>query len=170
MAIHQRKRENLLSDATAYHRRLLIQPATGIGFRGRQVRELFVGQRVGGGWSFYFDESPVMQFNPEGQLRRLYLDQRMLAAAEGQLVELLRPARGGQVRLERQPLTVAEQQAVLLALRELLAQTRSLFQDGPSAEHHVDQYPADDRQLWADCRDMLKALIGGVRIAGNLSH
>ncbi|MDA8745017.1 hypothetical protein N9N28_10330 [Rubripirellula amarantea] len=76
MAKHTSERENLLRDATA------------MPLRGQAIiagSEVFVGFRVGGEMSLYWDQDPVFQFNSQFQLRRAYVDGRRYAAQNGQI-------------------------------------------------------------------------------------
>ena len=118
MAREEQDREDLLRDATALVRRVELsvdgfdQPA-------------FVGFRSNGAASFYFDQDPVYHFNSTGQLRRAFLDGRLLKAEKGHLVGLERRRAGGEVQLLRHELTDSEAEHLLANLKDLLARLLS---------------------------------------------
>jgi hypothetical protein len=84
MARETHDRENLLRDAVALVPRVMMR----VQMRGRSV-EVFAGYR-GESLSLYFDDDPVYHFNDIGELRRAYVDGRLIKAERGQLVLLVR--------------------------------------------------------------------------------
>jgi len=164
MAIHQHPRENLLLQATAYSRRVLIRPER-ITFRGALVTELFMGTRPLGGWSLYFDQSPVLQFNAQSCLRRLYLDGFSFAAKRGSLVQLERKSSGGRVHQVRVPLESSRQNLLIADLTELLSKTQAALADGWNSQWLAGQYPASDNSLVVDCAQWLGGLPKPMRVA-----
>lgn len=135
MAIENQRREDLLRDATTYPKRILFKttsPASppSVSTPTEDCQELFLGFRADGGWSIYFDEDPVYQFNSIHQLRRAYCLGQRYEAANGKLLHLQRTAQGGRVQLTRQALAensaaslLAECQAALqLAARNIQSQ------------------------------------------------
>lgn len=117
MAKQAEDREDLLRDATAYERRIEFLPLDQL--------PIFVGFREGGEPSFYFGQNHVLQYNSQGELRRAFWQDRMLASYKHKLHWLERGA--GRVRLTRTPLdeeayrefaavSVAALQALLSAL------------------------------------------------------
>ncbi len=81
MAREIHERENLLRDAVAFSMRVQLQ----VDFDNRPV-EVFIGFRDGGAVSLYFGNEPVYQFNNRRQLRRAYIDGRLLKAEHGRLI------------------------------------------------------------------------------------
>jgi hypothetical protein len=94
MAIHRESREDLMREATAYARRLR-------GTHPQTKQPVVVGLRPQGGWSVYFGEDPVYQFNAAGRLRRAHFAERNYAAEEGRLLLLARDRVGGRVELQK---------------------------------------------------------------------
>ena len=96
MAHQTHDREDLLRDARALAPRAMLHATLG----GRQV-ELFVGFR-GDSLSLYFDSDPVYHFNDRGELRRAFVDGRLIKAEHGRLVSLERKRGDTETVLERQ--------------------------------------------------------------------
>ena len=84
MARNSEPREDLLRDARALTPRMLLR----VTFDGRDV-ELFAGFR-GESLSLYFDDEPVYHFNARGELRRAFIDGRIVKAEHARLVFLER--------------------------------------------------------------------------------
>lgn len=170
MAIHQHKRENLFAEATAYRCRAILRPS-GLNFRGQTVSELFIGCRSSGGWSFYLDESPVLQFNSLRQLRRLYIDEASLIAESGRLISLDRTARGGKVRRLRTPLPEAHQTALVAELTNLVQGIREVLEVRSEPNWLVAQFPATDSNSYGepsvvyDCARWLRQLPETLEVA-----
>ena len=164
MAIHQQKRENFLLEATAYRVRLLLRPE-GLHFRQHKVIELFAGCRANKGWSFYFDESPVVQFNSVGQLRLLYVQDDKITVSAGRLLRLSRTQRGGQVHHEAIPLTDAQQSSLLDHLAELLSQTRQRINAPNVMEYLVGNHPEQPLPILEECRIALERILPVIRVA-----
>jgi hypothetical protein len=92
---------------------------------GREV-EVFAGFR-GESLSLYFGSDPVYHFNDRGELRRAFVDGRLIKAEQGRLVSLERKRGDMETVLERQ-FTGEEAELGLLtelsqALNELEAET-----------------------------------------------
>ncbi len=114
MAINRQPREDLMREATAYAQRLLLSHP---GFE-----PIFVGVRPQGGWSIYFGEDPVFQFNAAQQLRRAHFGDQSYAAEQGRLTQLRRqrakhldqgpPAHAGRVEIDRRYDEAAEQRVL----------------------------------------------------------
>jgi hypothetical protein len=170
MAINQQKRDNLLHEATAYSRRILIL-LHNASFRGITIGELFAGVRPDGRWSLYFDESPVIQFDQQEALRRVYVAEKKLAATDGRLVELFRPHQGGKVQFEPQTLGESDQSRLLSDLKDLLDRTSlSLYQSDtiPGRCHVVGVVPDHDQQLYQDLLGFLSRRQVDLKIAASL--
>lgn len=164
MAIHQQKRENFLLEATAYRERLLLRPE-GLHFRQHKVVELFAGCRANQGWSFYFDESPVVQFNSVGQLRRLYVQDDKMTVSAGRLLRLTRTQRGGQVHHEAIPLTDAQQSSLLNQLAVLLNQVQQRINVPNVLEYLVGSHPEQPVPILEECRKALERILPVIRVA-----
>ncbi len=155
MAINREKREDLMRDATAYNRRLLLQ-------RAASGEAVFVGFRKQGGWSVYFGEDPVFQFNARGELRRVHVDAQNYAAYDGRLCHLQRDKLGGHVEIQRIYLAATEHQLLadchhrLIQLAEMIRSNH--FDD-------VQRFPSDDDQLIIDVFESLQAVTSNLRIA-----
>ncbi len=168
MALHPQKREDLLREAVAYARRLVIRLPSPEG-----PYEVFAGCRSGGAWSFYFGESPVMQFNSAGELRRLFIDDRKFVAQAGALVEFQRTASaGGRVLHQacRVPKEV-EQQLLKGSLDRLVRLSAAV---GAGDYLLVGQVPPAEmdslgklaeQPLWADFQRQLAVLSAGFGVA-----
>lgn len=119
MAINQKRRDNLLAEATAYSRRILYRAA---GLEGVRHQELFVGARENGNWSVYFDEDPVLQFNEQSQIRRAFFDETRYAAYDGVLVQLQRDQQGGRVEFVHVQVSKLHEESMLELFQQLLRQ------------------------------------------------
>jgi hypothetical protein len=82
------EREDLLRDATA------LSPRLQLGLNGdHAVKEIFAGFRAEGALSLYFNTAPVYHFNSRFELRRAFVDDRLIKAVQGKLVAM-QPQRG----------------------------------------------------------------------------
>lgn len=182
MAIEQQRRENLLLEATAYTRRALFRiPRAGLcdigelsdqngvlrewlnPFRQSAHWELFVGMRRDDGWSIYFDEQPVLQFNSEDQLRRLYVDNQRFAAMEGLLRSLDRPVRGGQVMFTEVEVDAMRHQSVLAACQWFLQAAADALES--VSIHRVGLIPGEDESWLVLFQQRVRRAAEGFEIA-----
>ncbi len=124
MAIEHRESENLLRDGVVYNPRLLMRGEC----IGRRAAEVFFGFRPRGGWSLYCDEDPVLQFTPDGLLRRLYHEKKKYAAVNGRLVELCRTEVGGRVKMQHVALDEQRHHDLLASCSALLLELRAAIQ------------------------------------------
>ena len=155
MAIHPAAREDLMRDATAYTRRLMLRVSpTGEG--------IFVGLRQQGGWSIYFGEDPVFQFNDEGKLRRVHFANQNYAAVEGKLCWLQRSRSGGRVEIERIYSAEAERQMLAVCLSRLRELAELMLTNSVKI---VDRVPVEDRELVEDVAKMLRNTAQDLEIA-----
>jgi hypothetical protein len=126
MARQERPREDLLAEAGALVERAeLAVPG--------EPAPVTVGFRRDGCASVYFGAEPAYHFNTAGQLRRAFLDDRLLKAEAGRLVALRRERMPGEVALLRHELSDPEQAAVLAALDARLARLATALQAGEAA-------------------------------------
>jgi hypothetical protein len=116
MARHEVEREDLMREATAYTRRCLVRT------EGSQT-PLFVGFRGNGGWSLYFGDDPVYQFDGDGRLRRAFVDGRPLRSQGSTLAQLTRKRGERVTELLRRDLSPAELESFR---SELCGRLRSL--------------------------------------------
>ncbi len=153
MAINRQPREDLMKEATAYDRRLKLRDAN--------AGEIFVGMRAQRGWSIYFGEDPVFQFNAESQLRRVHLNNQNYAAENGKLLLLQRSGSGGQVELTRTFSNAAQ-----LAIRRdcLNRLTAVLSEFERSSLQVLDQFPADS-DLMRQIEERLRVVVRNYSVA-----
>ena len=124
MAREIQQREDLLRDAVALVPRILLRMA----IDGKPC-EVFAGFR-GDSLSLYFDGDPVYHFNADGELRRAFVDDRLIKAERRRLVFMKRRQGVDETALERQlPDDVAEQ-ALLTAMHRRLEQLRAAIAKG----------------------------------------
>ncbi len=167
MAIHEQKRENLMVQATAYVRRMLV-PLKAVNYHDRSLECLFAGQRSNGRWSLYFDESPVLQFNDVGALRRLFVLPRKFHARGGELVELIRLSQGGRVVHQEQVVGPGESMVLLSELGKLIERTRaSVERSVESADQKslIQVHPSGDGQLIFELLQFLSELNSKIGLA-----
>ena len=93
MARMTQDREDLLREATALVPRVMLR-MTILG----QPCEVFAGFR-GESLSLYYGASPVYHFNQAAELRRAYLDDRLVKAEKGRLVGAVRKRTATEVAL-----------------------------------------------------------------------
>ena len=125
MARKSQDREDLLRDATAFTTRVQLQVSW-----GDRSEEVFVGFRVGGAASFYFDQDPVYHFNATGQLRRVYVDDTLVKAVTGRLVRLTRQRSSNESALIRHDMTTDEQHAFCQTVRQRLRKLLQVIVEG----------------------------------------
>lgn len=180
LAINPHPRENLLAEATAYDRRLLLRlpvpsawlsPNESNGIASLWCRdfyllsqwELFVGWRKTGGWSAYFDVQPVLQFNALNHLRRIYGGGQRYAAVGGRLKLLQRDRLGGHVSFEEQLLATSAEQQVLQTCLLFLQTTTDLLISGNTMV--LGQFPPQEHQLVQDATNLLTKVSCDLQVA-----
>jgi hypothetical protein len=180
LAINPHPRENLLFEATAYDRRLLLRLPVALAwlspiesndiaslwsreFSSLTQWELFVGWRKTGGWSVYFDVQPVLQFNALNQLRRIYGGGQRYMAVGGRLKLLQRDRLGGHIRFEEQQLASPAEQEVLHTCLLFLRATADLLDE--SKYTVVGQYPPQEQQLVPNAKNLLTNASNDLQIA-----
>lgn len=142
MARIEQDREDLLRDARALlPRGEFLLPCVN--------DPVVIGYRKQGAVSVYLGQDPALHFNSHGELRRGYVDDRLLKAVDGRLVQMQRVRQEGEVQLRSRPLADEQQQAML----ERVGRWLSLVRDGLSSHAYelVGQVPEDgdlvDRSL-----------------------
>ena len=185
MAIDQHPRENLLLEATAYNRRCLFRVPRAVhwtaGLRGSAEHsicvepfqqqdewELFVGLRADERWSIYFDEQPVLQFNRQNHLRRLFAAGQRYAANSGRLHRLDRAQLGGQVRMQQVALDEVGHAAVRHVCQKFIAEAVQALHSGRA--RRVGEFPAGDTAWLAAFEHRLKLVANGFTIAAGPAH
>lgn len=109
MAIFPEPREDLLVEATAMPRRGEFRLA------GSEAI-CFIGFRPDEAASIYFGDGPVLHFNAQRQLRRLFFDDQQFVAQQGRLVRRRRSGPGGRVTNTDTDLSEAEASQLMTAL------------------------------------------------------
>lgn len=155
MARHEHDREDLLAEATALVERVELAVAG-------QAVPVVLGVRRDGCLSVYFGAEPAYHFNSQGELRRAYLDGKLLKAEARRLVALSRVRTAAEVQLVRHELSTEEHAAVLQSLQSRLTNLWSALASGNCRvlRQVPDDLPALDRaQQW------LEPLMAGIAIA-----
>lgn len=101
MARNEQDREDLMREATGLSPRAEITASW-------LTEPLVFGFRKSGGLSLYFGADPVYQFNSDGQLRRAYVDGKLLKADQGKLVSITRDRNTQHVTLWSSELSTIE--------------------------------------------------------------
>lgn len=155
MAINREIRENLMQDATAYARRLMIRNT-------KTGESIFAGMRKPGGWSIYFGEDPVYQFNAQNKLRRVHFEDQNYAASAGKLYLLHRARVGGRVEIKKIYSVYTEQRMLADCLKRLRELAELILTSGA---RFVDCLPADDQELVADLAESIRITAADLEIA-----
>jgi hypothetical protein len=114
-------REDLLRDTRALMPRVLIRAE----IEGEHVDVLF-GFR-GDALSIYFGDDPAFHFNSRGELRRAFVNERLIKAERGQLVSMTPKRSSDQTTLAASTMSDVAASALLNDLgRRLLAMARLL--------------------------------------------
>ena len=120
MAISPERREDLLREAKQYTRRAVFRHSSKQGQGETKTPEttatdwdVFVGLRESGAWALYVGEDPVLQFNPDNELRRLFYEGLRYRAQAGRLVRLAQPQRGGRLQLVEENLSPDDERIIL---------------------------------------------------------
>lgn len=121
-----------MRDATALVPRVRLQLASG---------EVFAGFRSGGALSLYFGADPVYHFNGRGELRRAFVDDRLVKAEHGWLVTLVAQRHGASTELLRHELTAEEAEGFQRGFLANLGRLRTALET--SQYFVVGQVPAE---------------------------
>lgn len=111
MARQEHDREDLLAEATALVERVELAVP-------HFEQPVVLGVRRDGCLSIYFGADPAYHFNTRHELRRAFIDDRIVKAEQGQLVSLTRSRTDGEVALIRHEFSDAEQLAMLQTASE----------------------------------------------------
>ncbi len=137
-------------------------------FQQRAEWELFIGLRADARWSIYFDEQPVLQFNRQNQLRRLFAENQRYAANNGRLYRLERQHLGGQVQLQQVELDEASQGSVLNVCQQFLGEAAQALRSGRA--RRIGEFPADDTAWLPAFEQNLQRVANGFSIAASPAH
>jgi len=130
------EREDLLRDATALVPRLQLRLKS-----AEAVSEVFAGFRSNGALSLYFDSEPVYHFNSGHQLRRAFVDNRLIKAQQGKLIAMQPRRESGSTLLVSHELNTDEEKTFSRQLVEHLELLRAVLHTGNFAL--VGQVPAE---------------------------
>ncbi|MBP87639.1 MAG: hypothetical protein CMJ64_13105 [Planctomycetaceae bacterium] len=120
MARHEQDREDLMREATALVRRVEVALPD-------QAGTCVIGFRRDGAASVFFGADPVFQFNTQGELRRAFIDGKLVKAELGKLVWLERVRTDTTVQLLRRDFTKTERDAFLAAAQAYLNKLGQYF-------------------------------------------
>ena len=135
MAREVHEREDLLRDARALVPRVLLR----LELADRSC-EVFAGFR-GESLSVYFGDDPVFHFNDRGELRRAFVDNRLIKAERRRLVALERKRSEAETALEGGPLNAKDVAALLEEIRRRLTALGQAVE--AQAVEIVGQFPDD---------------------------
>jgi hypothetical protein len=157
VARQEQDREDLLAEATALIERVEIAVPTA-------AEHVVIGFRRDGAASIYFGQDPAYHFNTRGELRRAYIDGRLLKADGGRLISLTRQRTDSEVQLQSHELTADEAAQVLDRLTCQLVELSQHLDEGRF--RIVGQVPADVDVL-SRGRSLLAELRASMRIAAS---
>jgi hypothetical protein len=126
MALHEAHREDLFAEATALIRRIELH-APG------EVTAVVAGCRSSGAWSICFGPDPCYHFDPQGCLRRAFVDDRLYRTQGRTLARLSRSRQDGAVALLRSDLSAGACRDFLERMRGRLEALRQALSDGTAA-------------------------------------
>ncbi len=146
MARHEQDREDILREATA-----LVERAEFV--IGGYDQPIVIGFRRDGSGSIFVGPDPVYQYNSMLELRRAFIEGRLIKAEHGRLAVLTRRRTGGEVQLLRHDLNETETATLIDELKDNLRRLRDAIQQ--QRFKLVGQVPDDaevvDRiRVWLD--------------------
>ena len=148
MAREVHEREDLLRDAVALTSRVQLKINSATAWE-----PVFAGFRPPGALSLYFDTEPVYHFNSRSQLRRGYVDGRLIKAEDGRLVAMKRLQTENSSELLRHDLTDSEQTMFCVELsRRIFGLKQALLE---KRFQIVGQVPEQEGPEQTDCVDRL---------------
>lgn len=155
MAREEHDREDLLREATALVERAELQiPAF--------TEPVVIGFRRDGCGSIYLGADPAWHFNTQNELRRAYVDGRLLKAERGRLASLERRRAEGKVQLLRHDLNEEETSAALARLHDAVTQLSRSFDSGT---FQVIGQASENVEIVARIRNWLTSLPSPAQIA-----
>ena len=138
MARNESDREDLIREATALRQRAEWDvPA--------EPGPVVTGFRRDGSLSVFFEQDPVYQFNPDGQLRRAYVDGLLYRTQGTTLAELRRERTATETTLIRRDMEPAELADFAAAMRTRLADLRQSLSSGTARliREVIEELPPD---------------------------
>lgn len=126
MTRHEQYREDLLAEATALVERAEFRIAG-------EPEPVIVGFRRNGAASVYFGQDVAYHFNTGNQLRRAFIDGRLIKADAGRLASLARMRTSDETQLVRHDLDQAESTALLAEMSKRMAQLHDHLVSGQAA-------------------------------------
>lgn len=127
MARHEADREDLIREAVALKTRIEWDVPG-------EPEPVVTGVRADLSLSVFFGQDPVYHFNPEGQLRRAFVDGFLFRTQRDTLARLHRKRSESETTLLRNDLTEAELAEFLAAMRTRLAALRDALQSEAATE------------------------------------
>jgi len=124
MAREIHEREDLLRDAKALSPRVQFEIETSMG-----KETIFAGFRLNGALSLYFESDPVYHFNSSHQLRRAYVEDRIIKAETGRLIAMTRKQSQVSSELIRHEMSDAEKYCFCQTFDAHLEQLREALQE-----------------------------------------
>ncbi len=124
MAREVHERENLLRDATALTTRVQLEIES-----VESPLSVFAGFRPPGALSLYFGNEPVYHFNSQSQLRRAYVEGRLIKVEAGRLIAMKRLQTESLSELLRHDLTDSEQDAFCQEVQRRLFDLNQTLRD-----------------------------------------
>ena len=132
MAKDSHDREDLMREATGYVRRVEFTIA-------EREEPVFCGFRECGAFSLYWKQADVLQFNVDGELRRAFWKNQMLACYKHKLHWLQKSE--GRIRLGRTPLSDEESQEFLSVASSWMDEVRHIVKSQLIAD--VNEFPVN---------------------------
>lgn len=136
MAREVHEREELLREATALVPRIELRLKL-----GEIVSEVFAGFRAEDALSLYFDQEPVYHFNSGKQLRRAFVNDRLIKAQRGKLVSMQRQCTPNSTDMLSHELGPEEEKQFCKLLVERIGWLRTALHSG--GYEIVGQVPAE---------------------------
>jgi hypothetical protein len=154
MAREEHEREDLLAEARALVERIEIELADG--------RHLVIGFRRDGCASLFLNGDPAYHFNTHHELRRAFVEGRLLKAQRRALIALTRHRTADEVQLVRHDLSAEETNRFLADMTARVRDVRAAL----VASHYkiIGQVP-DDVDVLARARAWLEQLPEPISIA-----
>lgn len=135
MARHEADREDLMREATAFRQRAEFTVPG-------EPEPVFAGFRDDGRLSIYFGADPMYQFDPNGALRRAYVDGALYRSQGETLARLVRQRLEKETILQRQDLTFDELFTFLAQMRQRCERLWTSLRSG--AAQTVRRVPEDE--------------------------
>ncbi|QEG42694.1 hypothetical protein [Roseimaritima ulvae] len=123
MARSPHRREDLLAEATAMTERGELS------WEG-DPELCVIGFRPTGAASIYFGEQPVLHFDPQGRLRRMFHEDQQILAIDGHLQWRKRAGEGARMEGVLEPLPESMEAALLRAVSERVAKLLAAIESG----------------------------------------